>query len=195
MSLFNDLTGTWTLNRQLRSADPSEPSGRCSGTAVFTNRLSPSPVVDSDGTLHVAVAELLYHEHGEFEMMMAAGNNLANVPTFAFSRKYIWRLQKAEKGHTISIWFTKPGTEIIDYLFHKIDIPSNHDHSPGRSSSMILNGTGGHLCVEDFYSSSYAFNMFPSSDGSLSNLSSWTTVHEVLGPKKDQHIKTTFVKP
>ncbi|OCT54419.1 hypothetical protein CLCR_00958 [Cladophialophora carrionii] len=193
--LFEDLAGTWLLNRQLRSADPSEPSGRCAGQALFMKRPSPSPVVDPDGKLHSADAELLYHEHGEFEMMMATGNNLTSVPTFTFSRKYIWRLQTAENGHTISIWFTKPGTETIDYLFHKIDIPFEDDQNLGADGRLVLHGTGGHLCVEDFYSSSYTFTLSRSSADSPIKLASWTTVHEVLGPKKDQHIETTFVRP
>jgi hypothetical protein len=193
--LFEELAGTWDLNRQLRSADPSEPSGRCAGQASFTTRPSPSPVIDPDGKLHVADAELLYHEHGEFEMMMVTGNKLTGVPTFAFSRKYIWRLQKSENGHTISIWFTKPGTETIDYLFHKIDIPFDEDQTSGSDSKLVLHGTGGHLCVEDFYSSSYAFTLTRPSEDSPFKLASWTTVHEVLGPKKDQHIETTFVRP
>ena len=195
LSLFEDLTGSWTLSRSLRSADPAEPSGRCSGTAVLTKRPSPSPVVDSEGILNVAVAELLYHEHGEFEMMKATGNNLINTPTFTFSRKYIWRLQKAGNGHIISIWFTKPGTGTIDYLFHKIDIASAQDQAPASNGRLVFNGTGGHLCVEDFYSSSYAFTLCQTSDNSPVSLSSWTTLHEVRGPKKDQRIKTTFVKP
>ncbi|EXJ65264.1 hypothetical protein A1O7_01605 [Cladophialophora yegresii CBS 114405] len=192
--LFEDLPGTWLLNRQLRSADPSEPSGRCAGKAHFTTRPSPSPVVGPDGKLHTADAELLYHEQGEFEMKMATGNNLTSVPTFTFSRKYIWRLQKAENGHTISIWFAKPGTETIDYLFHKIDIPFEDDQNSEADGRLVLHGTGGHLCVEDFYSSSYTFTLSRPSEDSTFKLASWTTVHEVLGPKKDQHIETTFVR-
>ncbi|KAJ9606504.1 hypothetical protein H2200_009465 [Cladophialophora chaetospira] len=195
LNLFEDLVGTWILNRQLRSAHPSEPSGRCSGKADFTRRPSPSPVPDTDGKLHIATAELLYHEQGDFEMMMTTGDNLTSVPTFTFSRKYIWRLQEVEKGHTISIWFTKPGTEIIDYLFHKIDVPSDQDQPPGVNGRLVLNGSGGHLCVDDFYSSSYAFVLSRPSDESPSALTSWTMIHEVVGPKKDQHIETTFVRP
>jgi hypothetical protein len=193
-TLFQDLVGTWSLSRKLQSAHPAEPSGRCSGTATFTKRSTPSPVVGADGELDNADAELLYHERGEFEMMMANGNNLASVPTFTFSRKYIWRLQQSESSHTISIWFTKPGTETIDYLFHKIDVPQEGD-SPESTKKLTLHGSGGHLCVDDFYSSSYGFTLAKQGDKDSMSLSSWTTAHEVQGPKKDQHIETTFVRP
>ncbi|OQV01123.1 hypothetical protein CLAIMM_06530 [Cladophialophora immunda] len=193
--LFQDLAGTWLLNRKLQSADPSEPSGRCSGTATFTKTPSPSPVLDADGKLHIADAELLYHEQGDFEMMKAVGNNLASVPTFTFSRKYIWRLSRAENAYTISIWFTKPGTETIDYLFHKIDLPFDNAADSQSELRLVLNGTGGHLCVEDFYNSSYSFTLKRSDANSPFSLFSWTTLHEVLGPKKDQHIETTFIRP
>jgi hypothetical protein len=151
-------------------------------------------VLGEDGKLDIADAELLYHEQGEFEMMKTTGDNLTSVPTFTFSRKYVWRLQKADNACTVSIWFTKPGTDLIDYLFHKIDIPLEQDETSRANGRLVLNGSGGHLCVEDFYSSSYAFTLSRRSDTSSPALVSWTTVHEVLGPKKDQHIETTFVR-
>lgn len=188
--LFHNLAGKWLLNRKLHSADVSEPSGKCTGEATFAIA-QPSPVIDSDGSLHLADAELLYHERGEFEMTTSTEIR-GEVPKFVFSRKYIWRLQKAQDVHTISVWFTKPGTDVIDYLFHKIDIPlRSEDDCRLPIQELVLNGSGGHLCVEDFYSSSYSFHLdtVSSSPGALS----WfTTTHEVRGPKKDQLIETTF---
>ena len=195
INVFEGLAGSWVLNRQLRSADSSEPSGRCAGTATFTKIQAPSPVLDEHGKLDIADAELLYHEHGEFEMVKATGDNLTSVSTFAFSRRYIWRFQKANNAYTISVWFTKPGTEVIDYLFHKIDIPTEQEQTLNSNGRLVLNGSGGHLCVEDFYSSYYAFTLSRPDDESSLGLVSWTTVHEVLGPKKEQHIETTFVRP
>jgi len=188
-NLFHNLAGKWQLSRELHSADDAEPSGKCQGEATFTIT-QPSPVVDSDGSLQLADAELLYHEHGEFEM--TTSTHLWNeVPKFVFSRKYIWRLQTAKDAHTISVWFTKPGTDIIDYLFHKIDIPLQSEVDSGLSAHAItLKGSGGHLCVDDFYSSSYSFHLNPS--GGPDVLSWFTTTHEVRGPTKDQLIETTF---
>ncbi|KEF63036.1 uncharacterized protein A1O9_01012 [Exophiala aquamarina CBS 119918] len=189
-NLFHNLAGKWLLNRKLHSADETEPSGKCHGEATFTIT-QPSPVIDSDGSLHLADAELLYHEQGEFEMTTSTQIR-GEVLKFVFSRKYIWRLQTTQDVHTISVWFTKPGTDAIDYLFHKIEIPLLSEHDSGLSTQEItLSGSGGHLCVEDFYSSSYSFHLNPPSSGP--ELLSWfTTTHEVRGPKKDQLIETTF---
>lgn len=190
--LFENLTGTWILHRSLQSANASEPSGRCTGKATFT-RTQPSPVVDTDGKLQLADAELLYHEQGDFEMTTSAPGQASNVLKFPFSRKYIWRLQKTEDADKLSVWFTKPGTNTIDYLFHKIDIALPDEDLQAQKGEIALHGAGGHLCVEDFYSSSYTFNM-SSGSPDLARLVSWTTTHEVRGPKKDQILETTFTK-
>src|SRR4051812_13905801 len=99
--LFHNLAGKWRLERKLHSADASEPSGNCTGEAMFTIT-QPSPVIADDGSLQLADAELLYHEHGEFEMTTSTQSQ-GDVLKFAFSRKYIWRLQKAQDMHTISV--------------------------------------------------------------------------------------------
>ncbi|EXJ96142.1 hypothetical protein A1O1_01268 [Capronia coronata CBS 617.96] len=190
-NLFHTLQGTWSLDRKLQSADPSAPSGRCSGKATFTPT-QPSPIVDSDGKLQLADSELLYHEQGDFEMAAAAPGQPAPLK-LPFSRKYIWRLKQADEALTISVWFTKPGTDTIDYLFHQIDIPFAQDDVEGSHGEIVLRGTGGHLCVADFYSSSYSFSLTGQSPDSVI-LSSWSTLHEVRGPKKDQIIETKFTK-
>lgn len=192
--LFQDLSGTWLLNRKLQSANPSEPSGRCEGKATFA-KTPPSPFINADGKLELADVELLYHEQGEFEMSPSASSVATSQPNlkFSFSRKYIWRLTKAEDAYTISIWFTKPGTNTLDYLFHKIDIPFHQNHVSDVGEAVVLRGSGGHLCVEDFYSSSYTFKLSQKQPGGAS-LSSWSTMHEVRGPKKDQIIETTFTQ-
>ena len=192
--LFQDLSGTWLLSRNLQSTNSSEPSRRCSGTATFTSTPSPLPVLDADGKLDKADAEMVYHEHGELELMEASGSNFTSVRTFTFTRKYIWRLQKTDTAHCFSVWFTKPGTDTIDYLFHKVDIFVDQGEISGFRNELVLRGTGGHLCVEDFYSSSYAFTLTRSDEDSLFKPSSWTTIHKVLGPEKDQHIETTFIR-
>ncbi|KIV77870.1 hypothetical protein PV11_09648 [Exophiala sideris] len=190
--VFEDLPGTWVLNRNLQSANSSEPSGRCIGKATFTRR-QPSPVIDDDGKLQLADAELLYHEEGKFELARSGSGQTCRSLKFPFSRKYVWRLQEREGVYTISIWFTKPGTNIIDYLFHNIDIAlSNHD-AFAESREIALHGAGGHVCVDDFYSSLYNFNLSSKAPDSVS-LVSWNMTHEVRGPKKDQTIETTFTK-
>ncbi|EXJ79313.1 hypothetical protein A1O3_08815 [Capronia epimyces CBS 606.96] len=198
--LFHTLQGTWNLDRKLQSDDPTAPSGRCSGKATFTPT-PPSAVIDSDGKLQLADAELLYHEQGEFEMATATAAQQSPLPLkFPFSRKYIWRLKRLDDGDdalTISVWFTKPGTNMIDYLFHQIDLPLSQDDGDDTDTDtvLLLHGTGGHLCVADFYSTAYSFSLSRTAGPSATAmLSSWSTLHEVRGPKKDQVIETKFTR-
>ena len=178
--LFESLAGKWKLERNLHSTNSSEPSGKCYGEASFTAR-SPSPVLQEDGKLDLAEAELLYHEQGEFE--------LPNAVRLPFSKKYIWRLDKDSKD--FSVWFAKPDGDAVDYLFHKIGIPNDDAIKQTDSEQKQyrqLHGSGGHLCVDDFYNTSYTFTF------DLENLkiATWESLHEVRGPKKDQLIFTKF---
>jgi hypothetical protein len=171
-ALFHSLAGTWSLDRDLVSANVNEPSGRCVGRATLTSR-TPSPIVDGSGSLHLANGEMLYHETGEFR--------LPNNMTVPFTKKYVWRL--SEDIPKISLWFTKPGTEVVDYLFHDADIVFDGDSA---------RGTGGHLCVDDFYSTSYTFQLTKENESAQPLVTSWETVHEVQGPKKEQTLTTRF---
>ncbi|EHY52117.1 hypothetical protein HRR83_003319 [Exophiala dermatitidis] len=190
-NLFHTLQGTWLLDRNLQSADPTAPSGRCLGKATFTPT-QPSPVLDEDGKLQLAESELLYHEQGELEMAQAIPGQ-GKPLKLPFSRKYIWRLNRADDAVNLSVWFTKPGTDTIDYLFHHIDIPYDDANGSASQDEMVLHGNGGHLCVADFYSSSYSFSLSHKDDGTAI-LISWKASHEVRGPKKDQIIETTYTK-
>jgi Family of unknown function (DUF6314) len=180
-TLFRSLAGRWKLERDLHSTNTSEPSGKCYGEASFTAR-PPSPVLQEDGKLDLASAELLYHEQGEFE--------LPNCIRLPFSKKYIWRLN--QESSEISIWFAKPGSEAVDYLFHKIGIPGSDsgEQSGEQKQHRQLHGSGGHLCVDDFYNTSYTFT----SDAGDLDIVAWESLHEVRGPKKDQLIFTKFEK-
>ena len=177
-SLFGSLAGSWVLDRELESANAEEPSGKCLGTATLTPR-TPSPVLDEDGELPLADAEMLYHETGELKL--PSGIRLP------FSKMYIWRLKRNTNEPKLSIWFVKPGTDKIDYSFHTIDLSIAEDENQ-------VHGSGGHLCVDDFYATAYTFNLSPRSVPAqdMGTLASWETVHEVRGPKKDQTITTRF---
>lgn len=178
-TLFDSLAGTWALDRDLASANASEPSGRCLGKATFTPR-SPSPVLDQDGKLHLADAEMLYHETGEFHLP-----SQVKVP---FSKKYVWRFER--EAPKISLWFTKPGTDKVDYLFHNIDLTIGSD-------TQEAHGSGGHVCIDDFYATSYCFKMASGqtlAEDKEPTVASWETVHEVRGPKKDQKLTTNFTR-
>lgn len=190
VGLFDSLAGIWNLSRDLVSANASEPSGKCTGIATFTSR-PPSPVIDADGKLDLAQKELLYHERGAFELPTGI-----KMP---FAKKYIWRFKSDHAQSNISIWFTKPGTEAIDYLFHKIDIDFREDEAATNNADAKLieiRGTGGHPCVDDFYNTTYSFQLRGDDTGTdrkaSPQLDTFSTIHEVRGPKKDQVISTTF---
>lgn len=194
-ALWHSLENTrWALHRTLHSTNTAEPSGTCNGTAKFTSR-PPSTFVDRDKQVQPAAGEMLYVEEGSFRM----SNSLPNSPAFSFSRKYIWRLRDERPGPPeISIWFTKPGTEEIDYLFHTF-LVQRMDEAEGDSvdsSGIKVICSGGHLCVEDFYSSTYVFSGTKTEDGEGMKIEvdSWTMHHDVRGPKKDQSIETVFRK-
>lgn len=185
--IWQGLQGTWRLDRKLHSANAAEPSGTCTGTASFTSR-EPAVFKGEDGKLELASREMLYSEKGEFEMTPTSG--MANVPRFGFSRKYVWRLQDEKADNpTVTIWFVKPGTETIDYLFHKIDLRLTGEQRGTVNGTSSVEGSGGHLCIEDFYSSVYTFHL-----GKEGILNGWDMLHEVRGPKKDQIIETAFTK-
>lgn len=189
--VWRQLQGTWSLTRKLHSVNAAEPSGDCRGTATFKIR-QPAIFVDDDGVLQNATQEMLYAEQGDFEMATTAGST--NVPKFSFSRKYVWRLQNDKtKNPEISIWFVKPGTEQIDYLFHKVLFQHVTEHTKEGKDRSSVECSGGHLCVEDFYSSTYTFHLQDGEDGQAL-LQDWDMLHEVRGPKKDQVIETHFTK-
>jgi hypothetical protein len=182
--LFESLAGTWTLERNLHSTNASEPSGKCFGTASFNSR-TPTPVLGEDGKLDQPVAEMLYHEQGEFE--------LPNSLRLPFSKKYVWRLNQEPQEMRISVWFAKPGTDAVDYLFHKVGIPyddSGVQAGTEQNPYHQIHGSGSHLCIDDFYSTSYTFTF----DRDSLTVSAWESLHEVRGPTKDQLIFTKFAK-
>lgn len=186
---WQQLQGTWKLTRKLHSVNAAEPSGNCEGTATFTIR-QPAVFVDDDGVLQTASKEMLYSEQGEFEMTTPSGS--VNMPKFSFSRKYVWRLQEDKLANPeITVWFVKPGTEQIDYVFHKFLLQHVSDASKGGSSVSSVECSGGHLCVEDYYASTYVFHLQKELTGDAS-LHEWDMIHEVRGPKKDQVIETSF---
>jgi hypothetical protein len=195
--LFKSLEGSWSLERKLNSSNVSEPSGQCQGIARFT-----IPILGPIGCgiqEHEDVArEMLYHEEGQFQMQAPAPG--VHMPYMTFSRNYIWRLNsaKAASGEPlISLWFTKPGTEQLDYLFHILAMDDQtlgqlSEHS--RQSASVIQAHGSHLCVEDQYETDYTFRFTDQGDAAEPLLTQWQTIHTVKGPNKDQRIETTFTR-
>ena len=196
-NLFISLEGSWQLERRLNSVNASEPSGRCHGVARFKHR----PTSKVDGDIHGrsdVIGEMLYHEEGRFQMQ--APSLGAQVPYMTFARNYIWRIDSPPSGATqpaISLWFAKPGTQELDYLFHPLIIDSctpDPHKAILKGHRAILQARGSHLCVEDQYETDYTFTFTHYEDTSMLSLAQWQTVHTVKGPKKDQRIETTFTR-
>jgi len=200
-SMFHQLEGTWKLDRQVDSSNATEPSGRCKGVATFSVRLASD--VEGLSEQNSKVEEMLYHEQGEFEMKKSPDGR--KYPPLPFSREYVWRLtgpkaDSSDVGPTLSVWFTKPGTDELDYLFHEVQAPI-HNKKPrteGKAGSGVyMTALGKHLCVQDMYNSSYHFHLIYTEPGTTEEsqhptLTEWQTEHSVKGPKKDQLIKTSF---
>ena len=187
-SIIQQLPGTWKLDRRLESSNASEPSGRCYGQAVFTTR-SPSQIFGKPASF-----EMVYHETGEFELSSGA-SQFAGILKLPFSRKYIWRLNAKESlaAHNtsgVSIWFAKPGSGELDYLFHDLSPPT----VDGFTNLVVQ---GDHLCVNDMYNSEYIFHLHRSRRSTSggqedATLMEWKAKHIVVGPLKNQRIETVF---
>jgi hypothetical protein len=192
--LFKSLEGSWSLERKLNSSNASEPSGQCQGIARFTIP-TPGPISQAHEDV---VGEMLYHEEGQFQMQAPVPG--AHMPYMTFSRNYIWRLNsaKAELGEPlISLWFTKPRTEQLDYLFHNLamDGPTPEElRKHSRRSPFVIRAHGSHLCAADQYETDYAFRFTDQGDATEPSLAQWQTIHIVKGPNKDQRIETTFTR-
>lgn len=183
--IFRQLQGRWKLDRSLKSTNTSEPSGKCYGTASFT----PRPVTKISD--HSASEEMLYEESGDFEITLPVSTGYTG-PRLTFSKKYIWRLS-IDREPNISVWFTKPGTDELDYLFHEQDLQSNPDGSTNIAVA-AARAHGSHLCVEDMYETDYQYDLMRKTHSEDPELSHWSTSHTVKGPKKDQLITTRFTR-
>jgi hypothetical protein len=161
----------------------------------FTSR-PPSAVKSDIQETGEVVGEMLYHEEGQFQMQ--ASSLGVQMPYMTFARNYIWRLNSAaaESGYpSCSVWFAKPGTEELDYLFHTLiidDQPLSQQGDKVQQGTSVIRAHGSHLCVEDQYETEYVFTFTEHRDGAKISLAEWQTVHTVKGPKKDQRIETTF---
>ena len=197
-ALFRHLVGgTWQLRRSMSSSNATEPSGQCYGQSTFTLR-SVSDVQDD-----MAMEEMLYQEAGVFNMA-AESQTQRHVPSLSFSRKYVWRLclpsAPAKHRSGCSVWFVKPGTEEIDYLFHRFSGPILTSRTDNDQIEATVSFKGDHLCVNDWYNSEYEFTLLPSQEGKQSagtessELVRWFMRHQVIGPTKTQLIETAFTR-
>ncbi|KAL8785882.1 MAG: hypothetical protein Q9213_003114 [Squamulea squamosa] len=170
--VFDALADTWAIEREIKSALPTSPSGTFSGEAEFESRFPTAPEFDK---------EYLYIEDGKF----TTGQGL----TFTATRRYVYRYQRA--SDMVSVWFVKPDNNtVVDYLFHEIRLAgsngSNIDHA--LAVDRVIKASSYHLCVKDHYTPTYAMHL---KEGRLKD---WKLAYQVKGPEKDYISNATYVR-
>lgn len=168
---FRALQGSWTIDRIIKSAIPTFPSGKLTGTASFHPRF---PTSDRSGQSFDF--EYLYTESGDFTT--STGHSMTA------SRRYVYRYNEAEDK--LSVWFVKPDSNLeADYLFHGLAFSKPED---ARKEGACV-ATADHLCVEDMYNTRYRLPLKGVA------LTAFEVVHEVKGPAKDYVSTTWYSRP
>ena len=168
---FRALQGNWNIDRQIKSAMPTFPSGTLSGTAAFHPRV---PTADNSGK-HFDL-EYLYIESGTLTMTTGY--------TMTAGRRYVYRYSEAED--TLSIWFVKPDNNLeVDYLFHNLEFVKPAE---ARKAGALV-AKADHLCVEDMYWTDYRLPLKGIA------LREFEVKHTVKGPDKDYVTTTTYTRP
>ncbi|KAL9618854.1 MAG: hypothetical protein Q9204_008352, partial [Flavoplaca sp. TL-2023a] len=170
--VFDALGGTWNINREIKSALPTSPSGQFSGEARFDRRPPTALAFEK---------EYLYVESGKFITDQSL--------KFPATRRYVYRYQQA--SDSITAWFVKPDDNTaVDYLFHEIRLDdgnelSTHDSLP---ASFVIKANSYHLCGKDQYTPTYILQL---TEG---HLEQWKLVYSVKGPQKDYTAEASYHK-
>ncbi|KAL8883301.1 MAG: hypothetical protein Q9192_007269 [Flavoplaca navasiana] len=170
--VFDALGGTWIINREIKSALPTSPSGQFSGEARFDRRPPTALAFEK---------EYLYIESGKFITDQSL--------KFPATRRYVYRYQQA--SDSITAWFVKPDDNTaVDYLFHEIRLDDGnelgtHDSLP---ASCVVKASSYHLCGKDHYTPTYILQL---AEGQLEQ---WKLVYGVKGPQKDYTAEAYYYK-
>ncbi|KAL9036507.1 MAG: hypothetical protein Q9180_004262 [Flavoplaca navasiana] len=170
--VFDALEGTWTIDREIKSALPTSPSGQFSGEAKFDRRHPTAVGFEKD---------YLYIETGKFITDQSL--------SFPATRRYVYRYQQA--SDSITAWFVKPDDNTaVDYLFHEIRLNdgnelSTHDSLP---ATCVIKASSYHLCGKDHYAPTYILQL---TEG---HLEQWKLVYGVKGPRKDYTAEASYYK-
>ncbi|KAL8725118.1 MAG: hypothetical protein Q9166_007560 [cf. Caloplaca sp. 2 TL-2023] len=170
--IFDALAGTWTIEREIRSALPTYPCGIFNGEAQLERRPQTDPEYDK---------EYLYVENGSFTTDQGS--------TFPATRRYVYRYERATD--TLTAWFVKTEDNTgVDYLFHALrfvghDGLSNNDNVPVNG---VVKASSYHLCSEDHYEPDYVFHL------EENRLQDWELAYQVKGPQKDYVTKTYYAR-
>lgn len=181
LALFDSLAGEWVMKRDIVNFRDDGLAGSVTGSATFKRR---------DPTFHDAAAEYLYDETGKF-------TTTTNVVLQA-TRRWIWRyhsdssVQNENQTYDdpstqapISVHFVKADGETEDYVYNMLTFPPR-DEVENASGGLIFKARAEHPCGEDFYVSTYEFDMA---------LGRFEVQHEVNGPNKDYISRTVYTKP
>ncbi|CAO1596285.1 hypothetical protein XANCAGTX0491_000136 [Xanthoria calcicola] len=170
--VFDALVGTWSIEREIKSALPTSPSGSFSGEAHFYNRPPTAPKFDK---------EYLYIENGKF----TSDQGLILPAT----RRYVYRYERV--SDLISAWFVKPDDNAaVDYLFHEIRLNDGNNDFPHDSlhADQVIKASSYHLCVKDHYTPSYVLHL------TGGHLQDWKLVYGVKGPQKDYIAEAIYAR-
>ena len=170
--VFDSLAGTWSIEREIKSALPTSPSGSFSGEAHFCNRPPTAPKFDK---------EYLYIENGKFTSNQGL--------TLTATRRYVYRYERV--SDLISAWFVKPDNNVVvDYLFHEIQLNDGENKCPHDSfhADQVIKASSYHLCVKDHYTPSYVLHLMGG------HLKDWKLAYGVKGPQKDYIAEGTYAR-
>lgn len=170
--VFDALVGTWSIEREIKSALLTSPSGTFSGEAQFNSRPSTAPEFEK---------EYLYIENGKFITDQGL--------TLTATRRYMYRYERA--SDLISAWFVKPDDNVVvDYLFHEIRLDDINNLSTHDSlhANKVIKASSYHLCVKDHYTPSYVLHLMGG------HLQDWKLAYGVKGPQKDYVAEASYAK-
>ena len=196
-SIFATLSHSpWSFTRQLKSALPTHPSGRVTGTATFT----PTPLANT----------LLYTESGEFETDSGM--------KFGVRRRYVYQLVRGldsingegveEEGQEQAFIRVR----FFDDAVRRDDIGGNGEgvggvfvemgslsgHAGTAGGELVAKNRATHLCGEDLYAASWTFA--PAMAGATDSVSDtdkemwWEVRYDVKGPRKEYVSSTRYVQ-
>lgn len=166
LALFDSLDGEWAMEREITNFRDDGLAGTVTGSAKFERR---------DPTSAGTVAEYLYIEDGKFTtttgMILQA------------SRRWIWRYHDSTAAEApISVHFVKADGETEDYVYNMLTFPPK-DEDGFANGQLVLKARAEHPCGQDFYVSTYEFNMA---------IGKFEVQHEVKGPSKNYISRTRY---
>lgn len=166
--LFESLNGEWVMERGIANFRDDGLAGTVTGSAKFEKR---------DPTASDTAAEYLYVENGNF--------TTTNGMVLQATRRWVWRYHDSDGTEApISVHFVKADDKTEDYVYNMLTFPPTRG-AERANGDLVLKARAEHPCGEDFYVSTYEFNMA---------MGIFEVQHEVKGPSKNYISRTTYTK-